>query len=36
MEYKGYAATDKANNSRKLKVYVPELLPYVSTSRVLI
>lgn len=30
MEYKGYAATDKANNSRKLKVYVPELLPYVS------
>lgn len=30
MEYKGFAVLDKANNERKLKVYVPELLPYVS------
>ena len=30
MQYRGFAVLDKANNERKLKVYVPELLPYVS------
>lgn len=29
-EYHGYAVTDKANDSRELKVYCEELLPFVS------